>query len=116
MAKPIVYYGSLINPTTLTSYEASPNCLIAVSSQGNIDWIVHDVIDSLVQETLLQKGSLDAEVTVLHPGQFLMPGFIDTHTVWRFYSIPYVEADASSSMLPKPPTSERMSINRHRFF
>ncbi|KAJ4488096.1 Metallo-dependent hydrolase [Lentinula aciculospora] len=75
-----VYHGSLINPTTLTSYEAIPNCLIAVNAHGNIDWIVHDVKDSSIQETLLQKGLLDVNIVALQEGQFIMPGFIDTHT------------------------------------
>ncbi|KAJ3786829.1 Metallo-dependent hydrolase [Lentinula aff. detonsa] len=77
-----VYYGSLINPTTLTSYETITGCLIAVNAHGNIDWIIHDVKDSSIQETLLQKGLFDADVTIvpLQEGQFIMPGFVDTHT------------------------------------
>ncbi|KAJ3883679.1 Metallo-dependent hydrolase [Lentinula edodes] len=84
MSTPVVtvYYGSLINPTTLTTYEATASCLLAVNAQGNIDWIVHDVKDSSVQETLLQKGLLDTDVEIveLREGQFIMPGFVDTHT------------------------------------
>ncbi|KAJ3833299.1 hypothetical protein F5878DRAFT_665769 [Lentinula raphanica] len=77
-----VYYGSLINPTTLDSYEANTNCLIAVNAHGNIDWIVHDVEPSAIQQTLLQKGLLidDITFTALQDGQFMMPGLVDTHT------------------------------------
>lgn len=82
--KPTIYYGSVINPTSLTSYDAHSNTLIAVNVQGNIDWIVYNVIDSSIQETLLQQGYGgidDVEFVVLTKGQFIMPGLVDTHTV-----------------------------------
>ncbi|KAF5391284.1 hypothetical protein D9757_001998 [Collybiopsis confluens] len=75
-----VYHGSLINPATPTAYEARQRSLLAVNSQGIIDWVVHNVESSLVQQTLLQRGCLDAQVVDLLDGQFLMPGFVDTHT------------------------------------
>ncbi|THU85654.1 guanine deaminase [Dendrothele bispora CBS 962.96] len=75
-----VYYGSLVTPKTLTSYDASLHALVAVNSHGVIDWVVYDVQDSLVQTTLLEKGCPDAEVVELKDGQFMMPGFVDTHT------------------------------------
>lgn len=83
-SKPTIYYGSVINPISLTSYDALSNTLIAVNVQGNIDWIVHDIIDSLIQETLLKQGYGgidDVEFVVLSKGQFIMPGLVDTHTV-----------------------------------
>ncbi|KAF9265595.1 guanine deaminase [Marasmius fiardii PR-910] len=75
-----VFYGSIINPESLTSYKTSSNSLLAVNSKGNIEWIAHDVQDSMVQETLLQHGCVDVEVLALKEGQFIMPGLIDTHT------------------------------------
>ncbi|KAH7926630.1 Metallo-dependent hydrolase [Leucogyrophana mollusca] len=76
-----IYYGSVINPKTLTDYDALPRCLIAVTATGNIDWIVEDVVDSMVQETIAQHGLTDDTcVVTLKPGEFIMPGFIDTHT------------------------------------
>jgi len=77
----IVYYGAVINPQTLTSYQALPNCLLSISPKGDIDWIVEDVLSSMVQETLIQKGCIDLDVVTLKHGEFIMPGFIDTHTV-----------------------------------
>lgn len=76
-----VYYGSVINPETLTSYETLSNCLLAVGPTGIIDWIARDVVDSMVQETMAQYGYADVKVLVLKQGEFIMPGFIDTHTV-----------------------------------
>ncbi|KIJ69327.1 hypothetical protein HYDPIDRAFT_24172 [Hydnomerulius pinastri MD-312] len=76
-----VYYGPVINPQTLTSYLALPRCLIAVGPDGNISWIEDDVIGSKLQETMIQHGFSDGDYTLvdLKPGEFIMPGFIDTH-------------------------------------
>jgi Predicted metal-dependent hydrolase with the TIM-barrel fold len=81
MVTSTVYYGAVINPQTLTFYQALPNCLLAVGPTGEIDWIVEDVASSMVQETMAQKGSADVDVVDLKRGEFIMPGFIDTHTV-----------------------------------
>jgi guanine deaminase len=78
---PTVFHGAVINPQTLTSYDALPNCLLAVSPSGEIEWIVEDVVDSMVQEIMAQKGCLEAEVVDLKNGEFIIPGFVDTHTV-----------------------------------
>lgn len=77
---PIVFRGAVINPQTLTSYDALPNCLLAVSPTGDIEWIVENVVDSMVQEIMSQKGCPETEVVTLKNGEFIMPGFIDTHT------------------------------------
>ncbi|KAI5899576.1 guanine deaminase [Schizophyllum commune H4-8] len=74
------YYGAVVNPQTLTESQLLPRCLLAVGDVGTIEWIVEDVEGSLVQETLAQKCCVDAEVTELRHGEFLMPGFVDTHT------------------------------------
>ncbi|KAJ8519515.1 hypothetical protein ONZ45_g3543 [Pleurotus djamor] len=77
---PTVYYGAVVNPLTLTSYQALPQCLLAISSEGTIAWMVEDVPDSMVQDVMSENGWTDAEVVMLKQGEFLMPGFIDTHT------------------------------------
>ncbi|KAH7906377.1 Metallo-dependent hydrolase [Hygrophoropsis aurantiaca] len=77
------YYGSVINPKSLTDYDALPRCLIGVDNTGNIACIIEDVADSMLQETLAQHGITDitsASVVVLKEGEFIMPGLIDTHT------------------------------------
>ncbi|KAL1721068.1 hypothetical protein EV715DRAFT_288613 [Schizophyllum commune] len=75
-----IYYGAVVNPQTLTESQLLPRCLLAVGDAGTIEWIVEDIDGSLIQETLAQKGCVDAEVTELRHGEFLMPGFVDTHT------------------------------------
>lgn len=76
-----IFYGAVINPTSLTSYSASLHCLLAVNHAGNIDWIIDDVQPHNLQDTLASKGHVDVEVIALKDGEFLIPGFIDTHTV-----------------------------------
>ncbi|EAU88645.1 guanine deaminase [Coprinopsis cinerea okayama7 len=77
------FYGAVINPKSLTSYAALPRCLLAVGPTGNIDWIVKDVAPHELQDALAQKGHVDiasANLVELKEGEFLMPGFVDTHT------------------------------------
>ncbi|KAF9227848.1 guanine deaminase [Gyrodon lividus] len=76
-----VYYGPVINPQTLTSYLALPRCLVAVGPDGNISWIENDVVGSKFQETITQHGFSDGDYSLvdLKPGEFIMPGLIDTH-------------------------------------
>jgi len=82
-----IFYGAVINPTGLTSYDASPRCLLAVNVSGNIDWIVNDVEPHNLQDTLAAKGQLDADVFALKDGEFIIPGFVDTHTVRLIFTI-----------------------------
>ena len=79
-----VFYGALITPTSLTEYRALPHALLSVSREtGNIEWIEHDVPASDVQEVLARHGVVSESVDIVEPklGEFLMPGFIDTHIV-----------------------------------
>ena len=76
-----VYYGSIVNPETLTSYKALPRGLLAVNDDGFIDWLIEDVAYEHIQHAMIQNGAISADLRLLKPGEFLMPGFIDTHTV-----------------------------------
>lgn len=80
---PTVYHGAVINPRSLTAYDALPNCLLAVSPAGEIAWVVEDVQGPMVKEVMSQKGCIDAEVVSLKAGEFIIPGFVDTHSVSR---------------------------------
>ena len=81
-----VFYGSLITPTaaSLSSYSAFPKALLCVSHDtGIIQWIEEDVPSHAVQEALAKYGIVgeDIQLVELKTGEFLLPGFIDTHTV-----------------------------------
>lgn len=78
-----VYYGSVINPQSVTDYLALPRCLICVSPQGDIEWIVEDVENTKLNDVLAQHNCAHSDITLvcLNDGEFLMPGLVDTHTV-----------------------------------
>lgn len=77
----VVYYGAVVNPTSLTGYSALPRCLFSVDSSGAIEWMVDTVESYELQDVLAAKGVVDAHVVEIPDGMFIMPGFIDTHTV-----------------------------------
>lgn len=79
-----VYYGALVNPESQTALSAHPRALMAVNKEGIIEWVEEDVDSSMVQDFLAGKGLLDVDVVELKHGQFLMPGFVDTHTVCSY--------------------------------
>lgn len=84
-----ILHGALINPESLTTYALLPRALIAVDPNGNIAWIEEDVYHSDIQKAIgrniaqLRASSSNADIllTELEDGEFILPGFIDTHTV-----------------------------------
>lgn len=76
-----IFYGPLVNPKSLSSFQALPRCLLAIGSSGHIDWIEEDVHESALQNVLAQHASLEARLVILRHGEFILPGFVDTHTV-----------------------------------
>ena len=89
-----IFYGALVTPISLTSYKALPHALLAVSkSTGLIEWLEEDVASGELQDTLAKHGifiageyQADFELIELQFGEFLLPGFIDTHTVSVWWS------------------------------
>ncbi|TCD64149.1 hypothetical protein EIP91_004498 [Steccherinum ochraceum] len=80
-----VFYGALVTPTTgsLSTYLALPKAVLCVShDSGIIQWIEEDVPSSLLQDVLAKHGITGEDVSLveLETGEFLIPGFIDTHT------------------------------------
>jgi guanine deaminase len=85
MQRAIIYSGPLIHSITPSEIQSLPRALVAVSAQGLIEWIVHDAEPANLQELVAEKGwdihdpSLD--LIVAKDGEWIMPGFVDTHTV-----------------------------------
>ena len=66
------------------SVVAVRRALLSVSrGTGDIEWIEDDVATADLQDVLARHGVLEEAVDVveLKEGEFLMPGFIDTHIV-----------------------------------
>ncbi|KZT09640.1 Metallo-dependent hydrolase [Laetiporus sulphureus 93-53] len=77
-----IFYGALISSSSLTTYNAFPHALLAVSDRnGEIEWLEQDVPASTLQDVLAEHGHIDTvNLIELRMGEFLMPGFVDTHT------------------------------------
>jgi guanine deaminase len=76
-----VFYGAIINPVSLTEYDIIPRCLLAVGPGGTIIFMAKDIACHLVQDTVAQQGLTGVDIVHLKDGEFIIPGFIDTHTV-----------------------------------
>ena len=80
----VFFYGALVTPTSLTTYDALPHALLAVDrASGDIAWVERDVAPHELQEVLALRGVVDEapDLVELKKGELLMPGFIDTHIV-----------------------------------
>ncbi|EKM82469.1 hypothetical protein AGABI1DRAFT_68112 [Agaricus bisporus var. burnettii JB137-S8] len=76
----MIFYGAVVTPVDASTWKALPRCLFCVGSTGNIDWMLEYIQENKLHEALSQKGySLD-DVVILQDGEFVIPGFIDTHT------------------------------------
>jgi guanine deaminase len=75
-----VYHGALVNPIDPASLDLLPDALVAITEDGLVAWIEPNVESSQVQELLALHAWADVPVIVLSPDEWLMPGFVDTHT------------------------------------
>jgi cytosine/adenosine deaminase-related metal-dependent hydrolase len=83
---PLLISGSLISPIDKRSYEALPNAFVYVGDDGLIK-AIHQItpLDGtpITEESFLRKLGHGGDLERLHltKGEFLIPGFVDTHTV-----------------------------------
>jgi guanine deaminase len=77
-----IFHGAIVNPVSLREYEALPNAAVAVGENGDIAWLVKDVLaeHGTIEKLLESHGCQNARPTVIPKGDFLVPGFVDTHT------------------------------------
>lgn len=81
---PLLICGSIITPVDKYSYSARPNAYTYVNDDGIIEAILELTpgIEPSTHEFLRSIGySGEIEVLRLAKGEFLIPGFIDTHIV-----------------------------------
>ncbi len=77
-----IFYGAVVTSVDAKTWKAMPRCLLAVGSTGNIDWLIEHVDNAKLTEALKQKGlPQHADLVTLQEGEFIIPGFVDTHTV-----------------------------------
>lgn len=78
---PLAVYGTIIHSVTPQEVEILENGFLIVGNDGKITVLDRDVQPSQIDE-LLSRYGLDRSspsVRILERGQFLIPGFIDTH-------------------------------------
>ncbi|KAL2158737.1 hypothetical protein VTH06DRAFT_3928 [Thermothelomyces fergusii] len=75
------FVGPVIHSLSASELEILPCALLAVNGEGRITSLLRDVNPQQVQEALRGLNFPAESVTVHHlgPGQFLIPGFVDTH-------------------------------------
>lgn len=81
MHSPLLIHGPIVTPRTPHSATYLPNALIYID-HGIIKWIEEEVVgDSHMEDILGRQALQELNIFKLRKGEFLMPGFIDTHTV-----------------------------------
>ena len=88
-----VFFGQLVNPKSLLDFDVFPSAALAVGSNGDILFMkqhveekhLQSLIDSELRKhciSLTESGLiLHTRIKKLSKDQFIMPGFVDTHTV-----------------------------------
>lgn len=76
----LVFYGALITSQSPYLIKYLPHALICVE-KGIIQWMEEDISDAQLHAALSSRGLQESSVVRLQRGKFLIPGFIDTHTV-----------------------------------
>ncbi|CAG8457204.1 4531_t:CDS:2 [Ambispora gerdemannii] len=79
-----IFHGTFIHPVSLDNLEIIENGLMGVDAHGRIAFVERGVIGDLKIREVLSKWKVvvngEEKVRFLTMGQFLLPGFIDTHT------------------------------------
>ncbi|KAM0754831.1 Metallo-dependent hydrolase [Meredithblackwellia eburnea MCA 4105] len=77
-----IFHGAIIHSLTLTELEVLPSALLGVDDKGIIAFLDKDVPADKVQQVITDshKGWENVQLVTLKRGEFLCPGFIDTHT------------------------------------
>jgi guanine deaminase len=80
-----LFFGPVIHSISASELEIVPFALVAVDPEGKIAAFLDGDPTSFTQEVLqetLQRLNFPPDTTTIHrlgPGQFLIPGFVDTH-------------------------------------
>ncbi|KAF2967043.1 hypothetical protein GQX73_g6559 [Xylaria multiplex] len=81
MTRHLVFYGTFIHSLSLDQLEIIEDGLIVITPDGVISNLVKSISKELVRQHLATLGLSEPqyEVRFLDRGQFLIPGFVDTH-------------------------------------
>ncbi|OAA67403.1 Guanine deaminase [Cordyceps fumosorosea ARSEF 2679] len=74
-----IFYGTVIHSTSLDEITILENALLVVDDYGTIVALEANVQSEKVPERLKALSAFGISFTTLQKGQFIMPGFVDTH-------------------------------------
>ncbi|KAK4942984.1 hypothetical protein LTR10_017368 [Elasticomyces elasticus] len=79
--RPLAFYGTLVHCLSQSEVEIAESTLLLVDIHGKISGLHKDVKQDQMEQLLSEQGwsTETVPLTVLQRGQFLVPGFIDTH-------------------------------------
>src|SRR5258706_3998307 len=78
-----IFIGSLVHTLAPTKVEYISCAILGVESNGTIAFVVHNANESKLNDVLVHYGWARTPKLVIRRlahGQFMCPGFIDTHT------------------------------------
>lgn len=78
---PIAFHGTMIHTLDVAQLEILQDCLLIVDDEGKIEKLYKDVPDEKVNDFITEAGHTPDvfPLKYLKRGEFLIPGFIDTH-------------------------------------
>ena len=83
MANALAFYGSIIHSPSIGKVEILANTLICISADGIITVLEPNILPNQLEDKLSALGlgaeGQDLYLYHLHRGEFLIPGFVDTH-------------------------------------
>ena len=101
---PLIFYGALVTTQSPFLIKYLPRALMFIQN-GIIQWIEEDVGHDAPLEAVLKTRRLEgSKVIKLRRGEFLVPGFVDTHTVRETLSPAWVVTKLTRLLSETVPT------------
>ncbi|CAG8657024.1 2053_t:CDS:2, partial [Acaulospora morrowiae] len=76
----LVFHGTLIHSLSLTKLEIILSALLGIDEFGKIAFVEKNLTDQNANSILNKWETAGAKIVRLSKRQFLIPGFVDTHT------------------------------------
>lgn len=78
-SKARVFYGVVVHSSDLDNLAILDDTLLAINADGRVAVLEPSIPKDRLSEKLASLGLENSQVQVLQRGQFIMPGFVDTH-------------------------------------
>ena len=73
------FYGVVVHSTSLKDLHILDKALLVIATDGHVVALEHGIEKDQISAKLHELGHTESKVTELSRGQFIMPGFVDTH-------------------------------------